>query len=34
MSLPEFEVLVDLARNDPSGLEDLRAALVLSLIHI
>ncbi len=28
MSLPEFEVLVDLARNDPEGLEELRASLV------
>ena len=32
MSLPEFEVLVDLARNDPSGLEDLRATLVSGVI--
>lgn len=32
MSLPEFEVLVDLARNDPTGLEDLRAALVSGVI--
>ena len=33
MSLPEFEVLVDLARNDPSGLEDLRHALVGGVIE-
>ena len=32
MSLPEFEVLVDMARNDPTGLEDLRAALVTGVI--
>lgn len=32
MSLPEFEVLVDMARHDPTGLEDLRAALVTGVI--
>ena len=32
MSLPEFEVLVDLARNDPEGLDNLRAALVTGVI--
>lgn len=32
MSLPEFEVLVDLARHDPNGLEDLRTALVTGVI--
>jgi len=32
MSLPEFEVLVDMARNDPAGLEDLRSALVTGVI--
>jgi len=33
MSLPEFEVLVDLARNDPTGLEDLRQGLVEGVIE-
>jgi len=33
MSLPEFEVLVDLARNDPTGLEDLRQGLVGGVIE-
>jgi len=32
MSLPEFEVLVDMARHDPTGLEDLRSALVTGVI--
>ena len=33
MSLPEFEVLVDLARNDPTGLEELRQGLVGGVIE-
>lgn len=32
MSLPEFEVLVDLARNDPTRLEEMRASLVSGVI--
>ncbi len=32
MSLPEFEVLVDLARHDPDGLEELRSSLVTGVI--
>lgn len=32
MSLPEFEVLVDLARNDPTRLEEMRTALVSGVI--
>ena len=32
MSLPEFEVLVDMARNNPESLEELRSALVTGVI--
>ena len=32
MSLPEFDVLVDMARNDPAGLEELRSALIRGVI--
>ena len=30
--LPAFDVLVDLARNDPQGLEDLRRSLTTAVI--
>ncbi len=33
LRLPEFEVLVDMARNDPNGLEDLRRRLCNQIIE-